>query len=225
MRTLKQFCLPLFLTTATTTTLTRCWSSKLVSIRRKPKENTFFRRGNLEWGRTWISELPCPWRADPVLFLCFHSSNFLDCNKCYSSFPGSLTSVFLSTPLRADCVSSLFFWGGVQLVLTAPDACRTYLSSRPAPHSRSSSPRVLLLLAGQLLIPFLQRLPLDLGIVINSRQSGLLSCHWPMKGPQNKPWANKADAIHQNLIKILLYKYHWYADACNFLEIGIWNSM
>lgn len=54
---------------------------------------------------------------------------------------------------------------------------------------------------------FLQGFPLDPGRALTSRQASCFpSHHCPLKGPQNKLRANEADAIHQNLIKILLYK-------------------
>lgn len=58
-------------------------------------------------------------------------------------------------------------------------------------------------------ISFLQRLSLDPGRALTSRQAFcLLSLHCPLNGPQNKLRAHEADAIHQNLITILLYKQH-----------------
>lgn len=205
MRSLKWICLLLFLTTATTTTLTTRWPSKLTSFRRQPKKNSFFRIQKLEWGRTWISGPPSPCRTDPIFLLLFHSHNFLDCDKCHTPSSHFLKTVFLSTPLREDYVSSALFWGALQPVwhclMPAGHACC------PAqPHAPEDLPPGCRAAACPL--PAQNSIPPG-----HSRQQQTerlacspVSCHCSLKGPQNKLWANEADAIHQNLIKILLYK-------------------
>lgn len=104
----------------------------------------------------------------------------------------------MSAPLRS-----------LQPVLAALGACWTCFSPSSAPCSKEQFPQEMLSPYRALFISFLQRLPLDPGRAFTSRQAScLLSHHCPLKGPQNNLRANEADAIHQNLIKILLYKQH-----------------
>lgn len=138
--------------------------------------------------------------------LWFHSSSFLDCTECYPFSP-RLPKKSISFHTQGQIMSAPL--RSLQPVLAALGACWTCLSPSSAPCSKEQFSQEMLSPYRALFISFLQRLPLDPGRAFTSRQiSCLLSHHCPLKGPQNNLRANEADAIHQNVIKILLYKQH-----------------
>lgn len=156
-----------------------------------------------------MSGPPCSCRTDPVLLLWFYSSNILDCNKCYPFFPrlpkkslsfhpqGQVMSAPHSPEESATCAGSAGCLLDVPLSQPCPVLQELFPQGMFAP-SRA---------AAHLLPAETSTGPRQVSSQHAGRQAScLLSHHCPLKSPQNKLWANEADAIHQNLIKRLLHK-------------------